>query len=69
MLRCHPKVYELDNAIIRKPQCIVNSEQARKPDISLSDEISSMREASKELSDSSIATFTKDIINKQEDNR
>lgn len=59
----------LFDTIIRKPQCIVNSEQARKPDISLSKEIPSMREASKKLSDSSLATFAKDIIKEQEDNR
>lgn len=60
----------LFDTIIRKPQCIVNSEQARKPDISLSNEISSMHEASKQLSESSsLNSFTKDTNKEQEDNR
>lgn len=69
LLRSYSLEPDLYGTIIRKPQCIVNSEQARKPDISLSDEVSSMREASKELSDSSLATFTKDTNKEQEDNR
>ncbi|HEL0789913.1 TPA: hypothetical protein TU158_001843 [Streptococcus equi subsp. zooepidemicus] len=69
LLRCHPKVYELDNVIIRKPQCIVNLEKSENVKPSLNNEVSSMREASKELSESSIATFTKDTNKEQEDNR
>lgn len=69
LLRSYSLEPDLYGTIIRKPQCIVNLERSENVKPSLNNEVSSMREASKELSDSSIATFTKDIINKQEDNR
>ena len=50
LLRCHPIAYELDTIIIRKPQCLVNGEQAQKPVVSISSEVSSMQQAHQELS-------------------
>lgn len=40
----------LFDTIIRKPQCLVNGEQAQKPVLSLSGEVSSVRQAHQELS-------------------
>lgn len=59
----------LFDTIIRKPQCIVNEKQAQKSVISLASEASSLRQAAKELSHSSLSSCAQDSIKKQENNR
>lgn len=59
----------LFDTIIRKPQCIVNEKQAPTPAISLASEAPAMRQAAKELSNSSLSSSAKGSIKKQENNR
>uniref|UniRef100_UPI001969A7B4 hypothetical protein n=1 Tax=Streptococcus equi TaxID=1336 RepID=UPI001969A7B4 len=60
LLRSYSLEPDLYGTIIRKPQCLVNSEQARKPVVSLSKEVSSVRQAHQELSKNQ--TIDKDVL-------
>lgn len=49
LFRCHPVAHDLDAVIIRRPQCVVNSEIAGQNGYSLASEAKSARDASAKL--------------------
>ena len=52
LFRCHPVAHDLENTIIRQPQCIVNSETAGQDGYDLCSEAKAARDSSVKLADS-----------------
>lgn len=55
LFRCHPVTSDLDNTIIRHPQCLVNAKSADKDGYDLSSEAKAVKSASTELASSDAA--------------
>lgn len=51
LFRCHPVACDLDSVIIRRPQCIVNKENAGQDAYSIASEAKESKAASKEISE------------------